>query len=103
MSKLNNHHNLNLLTIKNDINTHIDAIKASINNDINSINTTFTRLISDIGTNSERTPVILRSTLFDKSPFSYPKIVSFDLISSAVFIFTPTPVHPKNWLIVLDV
>ena len=56
----------------------------------------FTRLISDIGTNSERTPVILRSTLLDKSPSSYPKIVSFALISSAVLILTPTPVQPKN-------
>ena len=49
-----------------------------------------------IGTNSDNTPVILRSILFDKSPFSYPKIVSFALISSAVPIPTPTPVHPKN-------
>ncbi len=63
----------------------------------------FTRLTSDIVTNSDKTPVILRSILLDKSPFSYPKIVSFDLISSAVFILTPTPVHPKNWLTVLEV
>ena len=63
----------------------------------------FTNLISDIGTNSERTPVILKSTLFDKSPFSYPKIDSSERISSAVLIATPTPVHPKNWFKVLDV
>ena len=54
------------------------------------------RLISVIGTNSDNTPVILKSILFDKSPFSYPKIVSFALISSAVPIPTPTPVQPKN-------
>ena len=52
---------------------------------------------------SDNTPVILKSILFVKSPFSYPNIVSLSLRSSAVPIPTPTPVHPKNWLIDLDV
>ena len=30
MSKVNNHYNLNLLTIKNDINTHIDSIQKQV-------------------------------------------------------------------------
>ena len=59
--------------------------------------------MSDKVTNSERTPVILKSTLFDKSPFSYPKIVSFERISSAVSISTLIPEQPKNWFRVLDV
>ena len=63
----------------------------------------FIKLISVIGINSERTPVILKSTLLLKSPFSNPNIVSSALISSAVPIPTPTPLHPKNWLIVFDV
>ena len=49
-----------------------------------------------IGTNSDNTPVILKSTLFVKSPFSYPKMVSLSLRSSAVPIPTPIPEHPKN-------
>ena len=61
------------------------------------------KLISVIGTNSDNTPVILKSTLFDKSPFSYPKIVSLSLILSAGFISTPTPLHPKNWFIDFEV
>ena len=54
MSKVNNHHNLNLLTIKNDINTHIDVIKASINSDINSINTNFKDLFRRIPIYSQK-------------------------------------------------
>ena len=42
--------------------------------------------MSDIGITSDRTPVILKSTLFDKSPSSYPKIVSFARTLSAVLI-----------------
>ena len=61
------------------------------------------KVISVIGTSSDNTPVILKSTLFDKSPFSYPKIVSFALILSAGFILTPTPLHPKNWFIDFEV
>ena len=56
-----------------------------------------------MGTNSDNTPVIRKSILFDKSPFSNPKIVSSALISSAVPIPTPTPLHPKNWLIDFEV
>ena len=52
--------------------------------------------MSVTGFNSDNTPVILKSILFDKSPFSYPKIVSSVLISSAASIPTPTPVQPKN-------
>ena len=59
--------------------------------------------MSVIGTNSDKTPVILKSTLLDKSPFSNPKIVSSALMLSAGFISTPTPEHPKNWLIVFYV
>ena len=59
--------------------------------------------MSEIGTNSERTPVILKSTLFPKSPFSYPKIVSSERISSAVLIVEFNPVQPKNWFILFDV
>ena len=59
--------------------------------------------MSVIGTSSDNTPVILKSTLLVKSPFSYPNIVSSDLTSSAVPIPTPIPVHPKNWFIDLDV
>ena len=54
------------------------------------------KLISVIGTNSDNTPVIRKSILFDKSPFSYPKIVSSALILSAVPIPTSMPLHPKN-------
>ena len=61
------------------------------------------KLISVIGTKSDNTPVILKSILFDKSPFSYPKIVSSALILSAVPKPTPTPLHPKNWFIDFDV
>ena len=56
----------------------------------------FTNLISVMGMSSDNTPVILKSILFVKSPFSYPNIVSLSLRSSAVPIPTPTPVHPKN-------
>ena len=49
-----------------------------------------------IGTNSDNTPVILKSTLLDKSPFSYPNMVSSERKSVAVLIPTPTPEHPKN-------
>ena len=59
--------------------------------------------MSVIGTSSDNTPVILRSILLVKSPFSYPNIVSLSLRSSAVPIPTPIPEHPKNWLIDLDV
>ena len=52
--------------------------------------------MSDIGINSDNTPVILKSTLFDKSPFSYPNIVSFARILSAVLIPMFIPLHPKN-------
>ena len=52
---------------------------------------------------SSTTPVILNSTFLLKSPFSYPKIVSFALISSDVLIPTPIPVQPKNWFIDLEV
>ena len=62
-----------------------------------------TKFISDTGTNSDKTPVILKSILLDKLPFSYPKILSFDRISSAVLIPTTLPVQPKNWLIDFDV
>ena len=54
------------------------------------------KLMSVIGINSDKTPVILKSTLFVKSPFSNPNIVSLSLISSAVPIPTPTPEQPKN-------
>ena len=53
--------------------------------------------------NSDNTPVILKSTLFDKSPFSYPNIVSLSLISWAVPIPILIPVQPKNWFIDFDV
>ena len=63
----------------------------------------FINLISVIGINSDNTPVILKSTLFDKSPFSNPKIVSLSLKFWALSILTPTPVHPKNWFTDFDV
>ena len=69
----------------------------------NRFSCSLTSVISVIGTNSDKTPVILKSTLLDKSPFSYPNIVSSALRSSAVPIPTPTPVQPKNWFIDLDV
>ena len=56
----------------------------------------FTRFIFDTGHTSDNTPVILKSTLFDKSPFSYPKIVSFERTVSAVLIPILIPLHPKN-------
>ena len=51
---------------------------------------------------SDKTPVILNSTLFVRSPFSYPNINSSLLISSVDRIETPIPVQFKNWLIVLS-
>ena len=69
----------------------------------NRFSCSLTSVISVTGTNSDKTPVILKSTLLDKSPFSYPNIVSSALRSSAVPIPTPTPVQPKNWFIDLDV
>ena len=54
------------------------------------------REISSTSSNSEITPVIRKSTLFVKSPFSYPKIVSSDLISDAIDIVLVIPVQPKN-------
>ena len=59
--------------------------------------------MSVIGINSDNTPVILKSTLFDKSPFSYPNIVSLSLISWALSSATFIPLHPKNWLTDFDV
>ena len=59
------------------------------------------KLIVVIGTNLEMTPVILNSTFLDVSPFSYPKITSSDLISSAVLMVFVTPEQFKNWFIVL--
>ena len=57
-----------------------------------------------VGSNSkfDNTPVILNSTLFVKSPSSYPKINSSLLISSADLIELPIPEQFKNWLIVLS-
>ena len=52
--------------------------------------------MSDTETNSDNTPVILKSTLLDKSPSSYPKIVSFERTLSAVLIPMFIPLHPKN-------
>ena len=63
----------------------------------------FTKLTSVTGTKSDITPVILKSTLLDKSPFSNPNIVSLSLISSPVLIPTFIPLHPKNWLIDFEV
>ena len=62
-------------------------------------------LASLVGSNSksDRTPVILNSTLLVKSPSSYPNINSSLLKSSVDLIETPIPVQFKNWLIVLSV
>ena len=51
-----------------------------------------------VGYNSkfDNTPVILNSTFFVKSPSSYPKTFSSDLISSVVDIAVDTPVQFKN-------
>ena len=48
------------------------------------------------GINSERTPVILISTFLLRSPSSYPKAVSLDLIFEAIGIKLLIPEHPKN-------
>ena len=53
--------------------------------------------------NSSKTPVTLNSIFLDKSPFAYPKILSFERILSEVLIGLLIPVHPKNWFIDLDV
>ena len=52
--------------------------------------------MSDIGINFDNTPVILKSTLLDKSPSSYPNMVSSARILSAVLMPMFTPLHPKN-------
>ena len=51
----------------------------------------------DLSLISDNTPVILKTTFFVVFPYSYPKIVSWDLISSVVLITCVTPEHPKNW------
>ena len=50
----------------------------------------------------DKTPVILNSTLFVKSPSSYPNINSSLLKSSVDLIELPIPVQSKNWLIDLS-
>ena len=55
-----------------------------------------TKEISEIVSKPERTPVILSSTFLFKSPFSYPKITSLDLILSAVPMPVTIPSQPKN-------
>ena len=58
----------------------------------------------ELGNNSksDKTPVILNSTLFVKSPSSYPKINSSLLKSSVDLIELPIPAQFKNWFIVLS-
>ena len=60
-------------------------------------------IISDTGLKSDITPVILNSTFLSKSPFSYPKIFSSDLISADVDIEDVIPEQFKNWFTVLSV
>ena len=60
-------------------------------------------LLSELGTNLDKIPVILNSTFFVISPFSYPKILSSNLILSSDSIGLLIPEQFKNWFIVLSV
>ena len=62
-----------------------------------------TVILSDICSNSDSTPVNLNSTFLSVFPSSYPKYVSLLLIVSVDVICPSIPVHPKNWLTLLDV
>ena len=57
----------------------------------------------DVCLNFDIIPVILNSTFLVKSPSSYPKYISSEWILSVGDMGDVTPVHPKNWLIVLSV
>ena len=59
-------------------------------------------LLSSDGKNLLNTPVILNSTFFVKSPFSYPKILSSAITSSPKLIWFEMPVQFRNWLTVLS-